>query len=165
MKQFLSEKNEVHLELALGAIAAMPTLQKASEHLENVHGISVSEEKLAVMREKYHGEYEKLREQLAPAIEASLTNDSLGIARRATEVEALAISRTEEMLAEGRARDPSRIARDLADVKAKNIDKRLALQGRPTQIVETRDAVEIIRQLEAMGVAKTDDPTDTQAAQ
>jgi hypothetical protein len=38
-------------------------------------------------------------------------------------------------------------------------DKRLAVQGRPTQITEHRDVAEIVRRLQAIGVIEVIDST------
>jgi hypothetical protein len=42
----------------------------------------------------------------------------------------------------------------VAQVASQAIEKRLAIQGRPTQIVEHRDVAEIVRALEALGVVE-----------
>ena len=46
----------------------------------------------------------------------------------------------------------SKIARDLADVQSKAVDKKLSLEGRPSQITEVRDVADIVRALEAKKV-------------
>ena len=104
--------------------------------------------------------FEKLREEWAPRIEASLANDLLGNARLAAETERLAIEAAREELIDGTAKEPSKIARDLSQVKAQSVDKRLALQGRPTDIKENRDISEIVRALVGMNVASIAAPVD-----
>jgi hypothetical protein len=68
----------------------------------------------------------------------------------------LAVKRTLELLAEGRVQDPSRVARDLADVQAKAIDKSRLLQDKPTAIVAKPKMAEIISGLESLGVIEAD---------
>jgi hypothetical protein len=153
-KNFVDEANEVNTELALSAIATCPTMAHASTLLKERHGVTCTPAKLRVVASHHPEELDKLRERIAPKIEAATANNMLSNAWEATEVENLAIERAREMLEEDRIADPSKVARDLADVKAKNIDKRLALQGRPTQISEHRNSEEIIRALEGMGVAR-----------
>jgi hypothetical protein len=58
------------------------------------------------------------------------------------------------LLNEGRIPDPSRVARDISQIRTQGIDKRLALQGRPTQIQANRSVDELVRALEGLGVAK-----------
>ena len=66
----------------------------------------------------------------------------------------LAIQRTEERLRRNIEADPSRVLRDLSQVRTQAIDKRLALEGRPTQIIEKRSPDEILAKLEALGVVR-----------
>lgn len=150
--KFMSEKNQVDVDLALATIAACPTLQAASEHLKQEYNIIVTEKTLKVYEYRYRGEFEKIRNQLAPLREQSLANDMLDVASMATQVEQVAIEHTMELLAAGKVSDPSKVARDLADVKAKSVEKRLAIQGRPTSIVENRSVEDIWKQLEKLGV-------------
>jgi hypothetical protein len=103
-------------------------------------------------------QYEQLREQWAGKIEAQLANSLLDNARLAAETERLAIEAAKTSLENKTAREPSKIARDLSQVKAQSVDKRLALQGRPTQITERRDLNEIVRALVGMKVAVIQDP-------
>jgi hypothetical protein len=99
-------------------------------------------------------EFEKLREDWAPKIEAQLANDLLDTARLASAVEHLALQKAHEQLENGNAREPSKIARDASQVKSQSVDKRLALQGRPTQVTERRDVGEIVKALVGMKVLK-----------
>ena len=152
--KFLSNKNQVHVDLALATMAACPTLEEAVMHLHEEHGITTTEKILEVCKRFHIEEYEKIRNQLAPLVEQSFANDMLGVASMATQVEQVAVEHTMDLLKKGKIADPSRVARDLADVKAKNTDKRLAIQGRPTSIVEKRSVEDIWQQLEKMGVVE-----------
>ena len=149
----VSDGNEINTEMALSAIATCPTMAHASTLLKG-QGITCTPAKLRVMASLHSEELDKLRERVAPKIEAAAANNMLSTVWEASEVQNLAIERAKEMLEEGRIADPSKVARDLADVMAKNVDKRLALQGRPTQISEHRNSDEIIRALEGMGIAE-----------
>jgi hypothetical protein len=55
----------------------------------------------------------------------------------ATQAEARAARRTIEMLDAGAVKEPWRVFRDVADAKAKNIDKSRLMQEKPTQITQT----------------------------
>jgi predicted transcriptional regulator len=137
-------------------MAAYPTLEIAVEQLKEQHGITTTARALEVFKSHHLEEYEKLRNQLAPLREQSFANDMLDVASMATQVEQAAIAKTMELLEAGRIADPSKVARDLADVKAKNTDKRLAIQGRPTSIIAKRSVEDIWDQLEDMGVVTVD---------
>lgn len=102
--------------------------------------------------------FEKLREQYAPRIEAQLANDLLSNARLAAETERMAIEAARIELENGSAKEPSKIARDLSQVKSQSVDKRLSLQGRPTQITEKRDINEIVRALVGLKVVSVTAP-------
>jgi hypothetical protein len=118
-------------------------------------GRSISEKTLREwVKETRVVQFEKLREEWAPKIEASLANNLLDNARLAAETERLAIEQARTELEEGRAKEPAKIARDLSQVRSQAIDKRLALQGRPTQITERRDVNEIVRALVGMKVVQ-----------
>ncbi|HTA98678.1 MAG TPA: hypothetical protein VK730_13680 [Solirubrobacteraceae bacterium] len=152
MTRFLSEKVDLDVEKAVTAIAAYRTLPEAVDYLAS-EGITTTESKLKVWRDTmYADRVRKRREQIAPLIEEKLASDLLGNATLASDVTALAIQKTREMLEDGKIADPSRVARDLSQVGTQAVDKRLALQGRPTQITEHRDVSEIIRALEGMKV-------------
>jgi hypothetical protein len=152
--KFLSEKNQVDVDLTLATMAACPTLEVAVEHLKDQHGITTTTKNLEVFKRLHLEDYEKMRNQLAPLREQTFANDMLDVATMATQVEQAAVERTMDLLAKGKIADPSKVARDLADVKAKNTDKRLAIQGRPTTIVEKRSVEDIWQQLEKMGVVE-----------
>lgn len=152
MTRFLSEKVDLDVEKAITAIAAYRTLDEAVDYLAS-EGITTTEAKLKVWQDTmYADRVRKRREQIAPLIEEKLASDLLGNATLASDVTALAIQKTRELLEENKIADPSRVARDLSQVGTQAVDKRLALQGRPSQIVEHRDVSEIIRALEGMKV-------------
>lgn len=151
MSHMLSEKNETDHQLAMAAMAAYPTLEQASEFLAE-QGMTVSPAKLEVHKRLYPDLYEEARRQIAPRLENNLTGNLLDTARVASEAMNVAVIRTRERLDKNMVTDPARTARDLADVIAKSVDKRLALEGRPTRITEHRDVDEIVRSLEAKGI-------------
>ncbi len=157
--KFLSRENESGEQLALAAIAAHPTLEQAVEYLKEAHSIYTTVATLQKKTVKCRPELEEIREQLAPRVEAIRANDMLDNAGLATELERMCMERLQIQLEQGRVKDPARVARDLADLKAKNVDKRLAVQGRPTQITETRNLAEIVKAMEGMGIAKQVDVT------
>lgn len=151
---FISYDNEVHQELALMALAASPTAKDAVEYLKAEHNIVCVEKKLTGMAKYRREQYEELRERIAPLKEKQLAHNLLDNALYASEVTAQAIEQLQGRLQYVKTDQLSRVARDLADVQAKAVDKKLALEGRPTAIVENRSASEIIRALESKGILK-----------
>lgn len=157
----------VDMELIYAALITYPDDNEAMNFmLEN--GYEVSAAKMAVFRRgttmptsPYFEPYLKRREQLAPRLEAKLAEDLLQEAGSATEAIAFAVEQTYERLAKGEIADPARAARDLSQIRTQAVDKRLALQGRPTQISEHRSPDEIVRALEGMGVVKKVDAEGT----
>lgn len=157
MSRFLSYDNEADQSLALMALAASPTPEEAVEYLAAEYNITCVPSKLVGMAKFRREQYEELRQKIAPLKEKQLANNLLDNAVYASEVTMQAVQQLQAKVDEGRvpAESLSRVARDLADVQAKAVDKRLALEGRPTVITETRSAPEIIRKLEHMGVVNS----------
>ena len=161
---FLSRKNDVDVETAITAMIVCPTLDDAVEVLKG-QGIQTTTGVLEVWRDRepaIRERYQKRREELAPQLEGIFANDLLDNGRRGTLAIRLAVEETIKRLEDGTVADPSKVARDISQVVAQSVDKRLAIQGRPTQIVEVRDVNEIVRQLVALGVVH-DDAIDSTA--
>ena len=144
------EKNEVEMNLVFTAIAMYPTLGQASNYLKAEQNLSCSTDKMEVLLRRFPEWAQEVATRVRPLREGKLVNEMLDSAEMASSVERLAIQTTEQFLEEGKIQDPSRVARDLADVKAKNIERGLALQGRPTGIIENRDTAEILKALAAL---------------
>ncbi len=154
--RFLSTHNDLDIECVATALVLAP-LEDAVEILAE-QGATVTVDTLRVWRDRdpvISERYEKRRTELAPQLETRFANDLLTNARRGTLVTSLAIEKMEEELL-GEVRNPARVARDLAQVTARSIEKRLAVQARPTQIVEHRDVAEIVLALASMGVLVED---------
>jgi hypothetical protein len=156
----LLDDDEVAMELAITALCAFPDLGEAAAFMER-EGYGVSPGKMAAIRNRgmapgspFHDRFVARKEQLAPKIEGLLAGELLDEARFATNVARLALETTETMLKKGRINDPSRVARDLSQIRTQAVDKRLALQGRPTQIQANRSVDELVRALEGLGVAR-----------
>lgn len=147
-------KDAVGHELAITAVAANDGDLGAAVRDMATAGYEVTEAAMATVARNKSTEVAETRQQLAPKLEKLLTADLLDESMRATQVIGMAIQRTEERLVANMVADPSKVARDLAQVRTQGIDKRLALEGRPTSITESRSPDEIVRALEGMGVAK-----------
>jgi hypothetical protein len=135
------------------AVIGHTSYADAARYLQS-DGREINEETLRRWcRETKTVQFEKMRDEWAGQIEAQLANNLLDNARLAAQVERQAIEATKDSLDNKTAREPAKIARDLSQVKAQSVDKRLALQGRPTQISERRGISEIVKALVGMRVA------------
>lgn len=148
----------VDMEMVYASLITYPDDDSAIRFMSE-NGYEVSPAKMAVFRRgtnmptsPYYEPYLKRREQLAPRLEAKLAEDLLSEAGRATEAVAFCVERTHEMLQKDEIRDPARAARDLSQIRTQAIDKRLALQGRPTSVTVNLDPETILKRLEAKGL-------------
>ena len=155
----------VGVELVTSALIAYPDLTQAQQFMED-RGYTVTEAKLKVYRDglqgtKYRETFLKRREELAPILESQMADDMLENARYSTQVERFCIEKVQQLLEEGKVADPARAARDMSQIRTQAIDKRLALQGRPTEITQNRSIDELVNALVGMKVAERVDATTT----
>ena len=156
MSRGLTHREPLGIEHALSAIACFPRLEDAVQHLE-ANGYKTTVLQLENMKHAQADRVQEIRQEHAPRLEALLADDMLDNARLAGFAERIALEATIDRLQTGKANDPSRVARDISQVKTQSIDKRLALQGRPSQVIETRDVAELVRALVGLGVAEVVD--------
>lgn len=154
MSRSLSQKDfhefNTDMEVALAAAVAWPTLEEACEYLYDTHDIEATTEQLQRHMRRFPERVDKLREELAPKLEARAANGMLDNAARCTEVLGLAIEKTKAYLESPRCTDPSTVGRNLADIMAKSVDKSRLLQDKPTHIHADRSLEETLRALEAI---------------
>lgn len=149
---FLSNRNDLDIEKALTAMVVAPKLEDAKAMLEEM-GFQTTTEVLRVWRDQTFPErFQRRRVELASQVEQQFALDMIDGARRTDAVVNIAVEKAADMLAKGQVRDPARVARDLQQVSTQKLEKAFMSQGRPTKIVATRDANEILRALEAMKV-------------
>lgn len=156
MGNFISYKNDADIEKGLMALAGAQSASEAVAFLKEEFGITTTEANLHSLARFRPQRYQELREKIAPLKEKTLTANLRDNALYASEVTRLGMEQLQELL-ENRQVEPqyvSRVARDIADVQAKSIDKMLALEGRPTAIIENRTPAQIMAALERMRVLK-----------
>ena len=156
MGKFISYNNDTQMELALMALAASPTPEDACAFLKEEHDIIAVPSKITAIARSRPAQFEELRQRIVPLKEKALTHNLLDNALYASDVVSVAMEQLTQRLAENRIKPEylSRVARDVADVQAKAIEKKMTLEGRPSVITETRNAAEIIGALERMKVVK-----------
>jgi hypothetical protein len=153
VSKFLSYKDTYGQELAYASLAACDGDLGEAVVWMGQAGYKVTEEHLRTIRLSRSAEIEQARARIAPKVEAALTSDLLDESVKLTAVIDAAVEHSAELLEQGRVMDPAKMARDLSQVRNQAIEKRMSLEGRPTSITEVRKPEEIIRALEAMGVA------------
>ncbi len=157
MSNKLSYKDPANEQRAIVALATFQDDEKALELLK-AQGIQTTVKTLANKRLSKADDVARVRREIAPALEEQLTGDMLDLTRLSVELEGYALDNCLKKLQASRfAASPevlAKIAREASQVKTQNVDKRLALEGRPTSITESRNQDEIIRSLESMGVAR-----------
>ena len=153
---FISYKNDTHLELAMMALAASPSPEEACAFLLEEHNLQANEQTLKAIVRMRPTEYEELRAKIVPIKEKRLAHNMLDDALYASEVTREAMSQLKGRLEEGKIPPEylSRVARHAQDVETKAVDKKLALENRPSHITETRTPAELLRSLERLGVMK-----------
>lgn len=108
-------------------------------------------------KESVHAEaYAGLQNEHGAALEQAMVREIRDIARAAGHAERLAVEKViEEMSKENSRLDPATVALNMAKIKDTNVNKLLALTGRPQEITEHRSPADLLRALESKGILKT----------
>jgi CBS domain-containing protein len=101
-------------------------------------------------------EYERIRHEYGQRLEDYVVAEIRERMVEQSDLERLALQKTREALENDDVRDPARTMRDIAHAKAQNIDKLRVMTGRPTDISENRSLTELVKALEALGIAKVE---------
>ena len=115
-------------------------------------GVEVPDGTLRAWRRRSEQEYESLRQEIAPRLEAELVSLARETAIYAARVEWKAIEKAEARIDGGQDYDPAKTAVAMSRIKATAIDRLFTLTGRPATIVEHRRAEELVRSLASLGV-------------
>jgi hypothetical protein len=155
------DNSEVKLDRAMAAIAATKSYAEAKDLLAT-QDIQTTEGVLESMARRYSNELREARQALAPRIEQDLNLALLNEAERATRLISMFLDVAEQKLQQGNYADPARAARDISQIRSQGLEKRLAQEGRPTQIIEKRSPEEIRRRLIALGALPRDEVIDAE---
>lgn len=137
--------------MALVAAAGSP---KRAHELLKGQGIEIPAETLRSWRNKRSEEYDSLREEWAPKLEAEMVREYRETAIYAAQVERKAIEAAEKRLDEGKDVNPHQTAVAMAKSRATATDKLQLLLGRPQHITEHRTVEELTRSLVGLGVVE-----------
>lgn len=151
---------EEHQDLALKALLAFAgSPSAAAEAMKHQYGVTVDPKELARMRDHTHAErYAALQREYAADIEEAMVRELRELARAAMHGERMGIENAVKALPNLPPVPAAQVALNLSKIKTSNIDKLLALTGRPTTITETRSAEDIMRALVAKNVLTLEAP-------
>lgn len=104
-------------------------------------------------RQDHRHEYDRVRRELVPQLEQLVVNESYARVIELGELEARVAAALFKAIEAGEIpkRDLPGALRNITTSKAINVDKILALSGRPTSIVEHRSAQDLVRRLASLG--------------
>lgn len=137
-------ETSVDIDIALAALALTETPEEARKIIQQ-QGRDATLPALAFIAREHQERLMQLREDL---LVGGLTTNAQ-IAQKAAST---AIALAQKRLDAGMIDDPTRAARDLTEVAAKSLEKKLTLEGRPQSIREVHTVEEIFGRLERYGV-------------
>ena len=128
-----------------------------AEAVRAVEGVSLST--LQTYLKNHPEEYEEVRRNLAPQIEAAVVEEMRAFIVQAGRVKSKVLERIDRALDEDAIpeRDLHNTLRNVAASQATSVDKTLSLSGRPSQITEHRSAAELLERLQKLGALKRPD--------
>lgn len=146
------QQEESHL--AMRTLAALFGDTYATARLLEEQGTAfVSPEQLLAWREGEHRDtYERFADELAPGLEDAIVRRQRELAARATLLEDRLLAKLEKDLHDRTIQNVPQALQAATKAKQVAIDKLFTLTQRPVQITETRNAAEIVKQLEALRV-------------
>ena len=107
--------------------------------------------------------YRQLERDHGRELEALAIDSARRTLTLAAEVELLGLTQMREELQARKARDPSQMALNASKIKSANVDQVLKLTGRPTEVVEHRNADDLLDSLaKKLGLALEPEPADAE---
>lgn len=145
-------QEEIHA--AMRTLAALfGDTYAAAKLLDDQKVAFVSADQLQAWRNGEHRDlYEQFADELAPGLENAIVRRQRELAARATLLEDKLLAKVEKDLQDRTIQNVPQALQAVTKVKQVAVDKLFTLTQRPTQIVENRNAAEIVRQLEALRV-------------
>ena len=133
---------------ALALTAGRPV--QASDRLKE-QGLDIPASTLCRWRDhQYHERYLEIATTVAYRVEDVIVQEARETAALAAQLERAALERAyRQVMNSKEGVDASQVAQRASTVKGINVDKLLQLTGRPTQVVEHRNADEVLRKLGA----------------
>lgn len=125
---------------------------QAEQRLQQA-GRAIPANTLYTWRNHRHADrYREISDTLAPQIEAQVVDLQRELATRAATAALLAVDLEHKRIAQEDVKDASASARNLSTVAGIAVDKILSLTGRPTSVIEHRNADESLARLKRLGL-------------
>lgn len=137
---------EVDIERGLTALAVLGDTEKAAKRT------GLKARTIRHWRNVHAERYEHIVANRARLIDQACIEEFRTIVQEAAEVTLIAVRAERKNLEAGRTREPGQSALNMAKTAAQMADKVAMMEGRPTTIVEHRNADDILRALEAKGL-------------
>jgi hypothetical protein len=142
------------VEAGLTALALCSGHRERAAELVKETGLEIPAETIRSWANRTRVEdYARIREQVAPRLQAELAEVHEALATGAAELEAKTINRLDQRLDQGDVEDKdlANILKNLAIAGGVHVDKAQLLKNLPTVIVK-RDASEVLRKLQSRGI-------------
>lgn len=113
----------------------------------------VPERTLRTWRVEHAVEFERVRRELAPRLEALAVAELQAFVLQAAQTKLLALEKTHAALEADAipAKDLPAALKNIATAEAIGVDKAMVLSGRPTQVIEHRSGAELVARLARLG--------------
>lgn len=136
---------------ALTMLALEGSAKKAMVKLRK-QGFDIHEQTLYHWKDAEPELWDRIRNETLDKVLGTVADESIALARQYAELEGQHIEKALTELDSLDARDRANMIRSVATARGISTDKAAGLHGRPTQVVEHRQAADIIRRLEHLGV-------------
>lgn len=138
---------EADIERGLTALAVLGTSEAASEHLGNIPSSTIRS-----WTQKHPERWEHIQANRARIIDQACIDEFRNVQSAAIRASLLAVELETQNLKAGRTREPGQSALNLIKTAATAGQTLAMMEGRPTSIIEHRNADDILRSLEAKGL-------------
>jgi hypothetical protein len=137
---------DTDIERGLTALAVLGDAEKASKQT------GYNARTILSWRDRHPDRWAHIETNRARIIDQACIDEFRTIVQEAADVTLLAVRKERENLVAGRTREPGQTALNMAKTAATMADKVAMMEGRPTAIVEHRNADDILRGLEKRGL-------------
>lgn len=145
--------SDTDIELALRTMALTGGSPTKTAALMEQEGRPIPATTLTTWRDTTHAvRYENIVDQVRGEISKRVANRAMHIAGEAAQVEAGLVERAGDTIRELDAKDLTKAALNMAQLKKQNVETARVLREQPTQIVATQDVGDALARLQALGV-------------
>lgn len=143
----VSQYKTEEVDYALAVLVLHAGRPKAASMALQAEGRDISPSLLSSWKQHPDGRYDRVATQVMPRLDAKTANQLGEVVIKATSLESEMIDHLQDTYKTLDTKDVASALRNVSTTKGINADKLNVLTGRPTQIVETRDATQILKSL------------------